>query len=147
MKKMIVLALMIIGVQLAVNAQDTKRDTIRSHYKGEARTKMKNELNLSKEQSQKMKEIREESKQKMQALRDDKSISDADRKAKAADLMKERREKTESILNTDQKQKMKEWSEKRKEHMKDGDRHKGMKRWKERKEQKEKAEQPEKSEQ
>lgn len=122
------MALAVIGIQFAASAQE-KRDTIRSHYKSEARTKMKDELNLTKEQSQKMKEIKEDTKAKMQALRDDKSLSDADRKQKSAAIMKESMEKRNAILNDEQKAKMKEWQAKRKDHMKkDGERkHKGHK--------------------
>ncbi|WP_127130272.1 Spy/CpxP family protein refolding chaperone [Pseudoflavitalea rhizosphaerae] len=127
MKKIIVLALAVIGVQLAASAQE-KRDTIRSHHKSEARIKMKEELNLSKEQSEKMKAIQADTRTKMQALRDDKSISDADRKAKAGAIMKERKEKTDAILTPEQKEKMKQLGEKRKMH-KGGDK----KHWKERK--------------
>lgn len=127
MKKIIVLALAVIGVQLAASAQE-KRDTIRSHHKSVARVKMKEELNLSKEQSEKMKAINADTRTKMQALRDDKSISDADRKAKAGAIMKERKEKTDAILTPEQREKMKEMGKKAKEHRKGDKKH-----WKERK--------------
>lgn len=122
------MALAVIGFQYAASAQvQEKRDTIRSHHKGDVRTKMKDELNLSKEQSEKMKAIHADSKARMQALRDDKSLSEADRKAKAAEIMKERKEKTDAILNPEQREKMKQWGEKAKEHrMKEG-----KKQWKE----------------
>lgn len=127
MKRLLVLAVAVIGIQFAVSAQvQEKRDTIRSHYKGDARTKMKDELNLSKEQSEKMKAIHADSKARMQALRDDKTISDADRKTKAAEIMKERKEKTDAILNPEQREKMKQWGEKMKEHRKG----EGKKHWK-----------------
>lgn len=127
MKRLLVLAVAVIGIQFAVSAQvQEKRDTIRSHYKGDVRTKMKDELNLSKEQSEKMKAIHADSKARMQALRDDKTISDADRKTKAAEIMKERKEKTDAILNPEQREKMKQWGEKMKEHRKG----EGKKHWK-----------------
>lgn len=127
MKRLLVLAVAVIGIQFAVSAQvQEKRDTIRSHYKGDVRTKMKDELNLSKEQSEKMKAIHADSKARMQALRDDKTISDADRKTKAAEIMKERKEKTDAILNPEQREKMKQWGEKMKEHRKV----EGKKHWK-----------------
>jgi periplasmic protein CpxP/Spy len=129
MKKIIVLALAVIGVQLAASAQE-KRDTIRSHHKTEARVKMKEELNLTKEQSEKLKAIHADTKTKMQALRDDQSLSKEDRKAKAGAIMKERKEKTDAILNAEQKEKMKQWEAKKKDHMKAG----GKKQWKDRKE-------------
>ncbi|HVK49739.1 MAG TPA: hypothetical protein VM488_17875, partial [Pseudobacter sp.] len=126
-KRLLVLAVAVIGIQFAVSAQvQEKRDTIRSHYKGDVRTKMKDELNLSKEQSEKMKAINADSKARMQALRDDKTISDADRKVKAAEIMKERKEKTDAILNPEQREKMKQWGEKMKEHRKG----EGKKHWK-----------------
>ena len=127
MKRLLVLAVAVIGIQFAVSAQvQEKRDTIRSHYKGDVRTKMKDELNLSKEQSEKMKAINADSKARMQALRDDKTISDADRKVKAAEIMKERKEKTDAILNPEQREKMKQWGDKMKEHRKG----EGKKHWK-----------------
>lgn len=127
MKRLLVLAVAVIGIQFAVSAQvQEKRDTIRAHYKGDVRTKMKDELNLSKEQSEKMKAIHADSKARMQALRDDKTISDADRKTKAAEIMKERKEKTDAILNPEQREKMKQWGEKMKEHRKG----EGKKHWK-----------------
>lgn len=123
MKRLLVLALAVIGIQFAASAQE-KRDTIRSHYKGDARAKMKDELNLSKEQSEKMKAIHADSKARMQALRDDKTLTEANRKVKAAEIMKDRKAKTEAILNPEQKEKMKQWGEKRKEHRKaDGRKH------------------------
>jgi protein CpxP len=128
MKRLLVLAITLIGIQFAVSAQvQEKRDTIRPHHKGDVRSKMKDELNLSKEQSEKMKAIHADSKARMQALRDDKSLSDADRKAKAAGIMKERKEKTDAILNPEQREKMKQWGEKMKEHRKG----EGKKHWKE----------------
>ncbi len=106
MKKIIVLALAVIGVQLAASAQE-KETLIRSHHKTEARAKMKEELNLTKEQSEKLKAIHADTKTKMQALRDDQSLSKEDRKAKVGAIMKEREEKTNAILSTEQKEKMK----------------------------------------
>lgn len=143
MKKIIVLALAVIGVQLAASAQE-KRDTIRSHHKSEARAKMKEELNLTKEQSEKMKAINADTKTKMQALRDDQSLSKEDRRAKAGAIMKEREEKTNAILSTEQKEKMKQWKAKQKEQMKEG----GRKHWKDRKDKmKIEKETPQKTEQ
>lgn len=127
MKRLLVLALAVIGIQFAASAQaQEKRDTIRSHYKGDARAKMKEELNLSKEQSEKMKAINADSKARMQALRDDKNLTEADRKVKAAEIMKDRKAKTDAILNPEQKEKMKQWGDKMKEHRKG----EGRKHWK-----------------
>lgn len=131
MKKLLVLAIAVIGIQFAASAQveeRVKRDTIRSHYKGDRGdrgAKMKEELNLSKEQSEKMKVIHQDTKARMQTLREDKTLSDADRKVKVSAIMKERKERVDAILNAEQKEKMKLWEGKMKEHRKDGARKHG----------------------
>ena len=127
MKKIIVLALAVIGVQFAASAQE-KRDTIRAHHKTEAKVKMKEVLNLSNEQSEKLKAINADTKAKMQALRDDKSLSQEERGTRGAAIMKERKEKTDAILTPEQREKMKQWQEKAKEHRKGDKKH-----WKDRK--------------
>ena len=70
--------------------------------------KMKTQLGLSADQSAKMDKTRAEMEQQMKTLREDKALTDEQRKDKMKDLMKQRKENMKSILTKEQLQKMKE---------------------------------------
>ena len=69
---------------------------------------MKTRLGLSDEQSAKMQKNHTEMAEKMKALREDRSLSDENKKEQMKELMKGQREKMKSILTEEQLKKMKE---------------------------------------
>lgn len=95
----------------AVNAQDT---TITEHkHKTEYRrggdrvSKMYDDLNLSSDQKDKLKVLKEEQRAKFEEIKNDASLNDDQRKEKMMELRKARKEKMDSILTDEQKAKLK----------------------------------------
>ena len=70
--------------------------------------KMAKELNLSTEQQAKIEAIRKENRSKLDAVRADATLTQEQKKAKAAEIMKAQREQMKSVLTPEQQQKMKE---------------------------------------
>jgi periplasmic protein CpxP/Spy len=67
--------------------------------------RLKTELNLTDDQTAKVKTIFEDQRAKMQALRGDESLSREDRRAKMMDLMKASRDQIRALLTPEQQQK------------------------------------------
>ncbi len=109
MKKLLIVTLVIIGWQFTAGAQE-KRDTIRATSKVAERVKLKNELGLTKQQEQKMKEINQEFKSGLQAIRHDSTLTQAQRQEKGRALMEDRKKKINEVLTPDQQAKYKQWS-------------------------------------
>lgn len=80
--------------------------------------KMKAELNLSEEQSAKLKANREAMAEKIKSLREDKSLSDENRKEQVKELMKKQKEEMKSILTEEQLKKLEEKKRHRYSHRK-----------------------------
>ena len=74
---------------------------------------MKQDLNLSEEQSAKLQSSRDELRQKMQALRENHSLSDEAKKEQMKELMNQRKENLRSILTDEQWKKFQEENQKR----------------------------------
>jgi hypothetical protein len=74
---------------------------------------MKQDLNLSEEQSAKLQKSRDELHQKMQALRENQSLSDEAKKEQMKELMKQRKENLRSILTDEQWKKFQEETQRR----------------------------------
>ncbi|MDI3322154.1 hypothetical protein [Pinibacter soli] len=74
------------------------------------------ELNLSQNQQTQWKSINKEYKDKMMALKNDKTLSDQQRKDQFKSLSQERRNKVTGILNDDQKAKLAEFKKDRHQH-------------------------------
>lgn len=70
--------------------------------------KMKTELGLTEEQSAKLDKQRTEMGARMKAIREDKALSDEQKKEKVKDLMKQRKESMKSVLTEEQLKKLKE---------------------------------------
>ena len=70
--------------------------------------RMKKELNLTDEQSAKLDESRKAMSEKMKSIRDDKSLTDEQRKEKSMELRKQQKESMKSILTEEQLKKMQE---------------------------------------
>ena len=85
--------------------------------------KMKNELNLSKDQKVQMKALHQENKQQMEAIKNDASLTPDQKKEKMKELRKSQSAKINSILTPDQQAKRKEIMEQRRQnHMQNGKR-------------------------
>jgi hypothetical protein len=80
---------------------DRKDDSARGHKK-----EMMGDLNLSKEQKIKFKEARQASKAKKQAIENDEKLSKEDKEAELKALHQEQAKNTMSILNDEQKEKL-----------------------------------------
>lgn len=80
------------------------------------------ELGLSQEQKDQMKQIRKTQREKMQAIRDDSSLSMEDRREKMRGLRKETHSKVNALLTPEQRQKVEQY---RKEHRADRRGHRG----------------------
>lgn len=74
---------------------------------------MKADLGLSDEQSAKLKSNREAMAAKIKAVREDKSLTDENKKEQAKELMKKQREEMKSILTEEQLKKMEEQKQQR----------------------------------
>lgn len=82
--------------------------------RGEKREMMK-ELNLSKEQKIKLKNLKQDNKAKIDAVQNDASLSDAEKKVKLKELKKQQLLSTMSVLNEEQKAKLKQLRKDKKE--------------------------------
>jgi hypothetical protein len=74
---------------------------------------MKQTLNLTDEQSAKLKTNREAMQQKIKSIREDQSLNDESKKEKVKELMKQQKENMRSILTEDQLKKLDELKQKR----------------------------------
>lgn len=74
-------------------------------------------LTLTPEQSAKIKPIMERDREKMRELREDKSLSQEDRRAKLGELARTRTEEIRAVLTPEQQEKYKALMEKRREAM------------------------------
>ncbi|MDB5202628.1 MAG: hypothetical protein JWQ27_2037 [Ferruginibacter sp.] len=108
MKKILALSLAFSAVVFTASAQEqrAKQADQQGQHQRRGGDQMMKDLNLTEAQKTQMKANREEAKQKMDALKNDKSLSDADLKTRRAALMQEQKQKMESILTADQKAKM-----------------------------------------
>ena len=100
---------------LLTNDQKTQLEKLKAdrmvqmEERAKARTeKMKQELNLTEDQSAKLKNNREMLRQKMQALREDQSLSDEAKREQIKELMKQRRDNLRTILTEEQWKKLQE---------------------------------------
>jgi Spy/CpxP family protein refolding chaperone len=95
--------------------QKAKLEKKKEEHKGEMKEMgkargeiMKKELNLTDEQSAKLDASRKQMAEKMQSIRDDKSLSEEQVKEKSKELRKEQMKNMKSILTEEQLKKMKE---------------------------------------
>ena len=64
-------------------------------------------LNLTREQARKLKDIRQQNKGQLDAIRNDANLQPADRRAKLRDLMQQQQDQMSQILSPEQQQRMK----------------------------------------
>ncbi len=102
------------------NAAKTER--IRTHKEGKGKhagaMDMQKELNLTTDQSNRMKDIGNSYKGKMKALRTDNTLSKEQKKAQMADIKKSHDAEIKGVLNADQYTKMTEMKKQRRDKMK-----------------------------
>lgn len=84
-------------------SQKVQSDSSRHFKKG----KMEHDLNLTSDQKAQMKTLRENNKQQREAIQNDASLTQDQKKAKMKDLHKEQSDKMNSILTPDQQAKRK----------------------------------------
>lgn len=118
MKRVFVLLAVTAMTQLGF-AQQTKptenasQENSKMNHKGHGKKnwrekkKMMDELNLTNDQKAKMKEMKQVNKEKRQAILDDKSLTEDQRKNQLKDLNKTHHEAFKGILSDEQKEKMK----------------------------------------
>lgn len=118
MKKTIILAALL-GVFSITNtfAQTETKEAPKKEKKeraarGDNRPNPMADLNLSADQENKMKALNEEGRTKAEAIRNDASLSDDDKRAKMMEMRKAQNEKRLAILTPEQKKK---WEQKMKE--------------------------------
>jgi Spy/CpxP family protein refolding chaperone len=88
-----------------------QREERKSHFgerSGRRMDRIKADLNLSDDQSARLKAKRESMSAKMKSLREDKSLSDEDRKTQTKALMQKQKEEMKSILTEEQIKKLEE---------------------------------------
>lgn len=89
------------------------RDTVRGHKgpgkgeRGDRMAKMQQELNLTADQQQRMKSIRDQYRPQLEAIRNDNSLTPEQKKAKAKGIMKAQMDQMKTVLTPEQQQKMK----------------------------------------
>lgn len=93
--------------------QRAEQKTKMQDFQKQHAQKMKERLNLTDEQSAKMDANRKEIGEKMKSIREDKSLSDEQKREKVKDVMKSNKEKMKSILTDEQMKKMNEMRHKR----------------------------------
>lgn len=125
MKKIIAILAVVFMSQLAIAqesaATETKKATSerKMHHKGGKHKKeMMKALNLNDEQKAKLKEMKTANKEKREAIKNNSSLTEAQKKAQMKALKTEQRNGMQSILSGEQKQKMKEMRAKMKEEKK-----------------------------
>ena len=82
-------------------------------HHGRGMGKMAQRLNLSDQQKQQFQQIRQQGKQQALAIRNDSSLSDADKKQKLQALHKQNREQMMGMLTPEQKEQFKQMREER----------------------------------
>jgi len=100
MKKIIISALVIVLAYGSVMAQEKTKT--KNHHKDQY-GKMSENLNLSQEQKDQMKTINDEFRNQMQALKKNEGITVKEQKTRREELVKNHRERVQSILTQEQK--------------------------------------------
>lgn len=117
MKKMFVLMAVTAICQMGFSQQnpptennlktETGTGYMRNHKEKHDRRKMMSELNLTSDQKTKLKEMRMANKQKKDAIMNNSSLSETQKREQLKDLHKEHAKGLENVLTDDQKAKMK----------------------------------------
>lgn len=106
-KTAILVLLFGLALGLTVSAQD-KRDTIRPKQNKEVKKSLSSELALSKEQSKKLKEVNQDIRARLTAIRNDTTLMEDTRRKEQRKLVKERQQRISGMLTDDQQKKYRE---------------------------------------
>src|SRR5205823_12329301 len=106
MKKLLAITLLIVGLAITSIAQQAPLP--QKQNKKEVKKKMKDELNLSKEQAKQLKRINVEFKDKARTIKENNSLTREQKKVQLKTLHKERIAKVNTILTPEQQQKFNE---------------------------------------
>ena len=93
-----------LALGLTVSAQG-KRDTIRAKQNLVQRKNLSSELALNKEQSKQLKEVNQDIRTKLTALRNDTTLMEDTRKKEQRRLVRERQQRISGLLTADQQKK------------------------------------------
>lgn len=119
MKKLFVLSLLACGLALGSQAQVTRTVTSKQKVQSDSSRKVHlqqmKDLNLTKDQQAQMKSMRQDAKSQRDAIKNDASLTQEQKKAKMKDLEQTFKAKRDAILTPDQISKMKEY--KKENHM------------------------------
>jgi Spy/CpxP family protein refolding chaperone len=111
MKKLLAVALSFSLFAFTANAQVSRKSNEQNKVQRDSLHKrngnMMKDLNLTEAQKTQLKESRQNSKQQMDAIKNDASLTQDQKKAKMQELRKSQQEKMNSILTADQKAKLK----------------------------------------
>ncbi|GAB3007280.1 hypothetical protein GCM10027051_03860 [Niabella terrae] len=110
------LALFTVSASYAQDAPPPTKEKKEQRARRDGRGNPYESLNLTQDQKDKVKAYNEEQKKKMDAIRDDASLSDDQKREKRMELMKAGRTHMESLLTPEQKEK---WKAMRKERAKE----------------------------
>jgi hypothetical protein len=108
MKKILVLATAFLFMSTCIMAQN---DSIRNNRKA-LKKEMAKEAGISKEQGKQAKQINNDFKGQMKAIRNDATLTDEQKKEKIRTLNQERRTKIQAVFTPDQQAKMKAFRDK-----------------------------------
>jgi Spy/CpxP family protein refolding chaperone len=112
MKKIISVLAVLVAISMGAAAQESDAmvgEKKKHHGRKAMHKKMRQELQLSKEQDQQMREINKSMKGQLQGIRNDQSLSNEQKREKLKALHKERRTKVNGILTPGQQEQMKKF--------------------------------------
>ena len=112
MKKFVLIAAAAIAFATATQAQDSSSVKMHQHPKMQ-RAQMFDELNLTQDQKEKMKKLREDNMQKTDAIKNNSSLTDEQKGDQMKSLRQEQKKSMDAILTNEQKTKMKQLREER----------------------------------
>lgn len=118
MKKLLMPFALSLLVLTNATAQEKTNETSK-HQRQDKHQKIGKELNLSKEQSEKIKAINQDFKAKTKALKSNDNITNGELKKEMKVLYDNRQSQVKSTLNVDQQKKLDELKARRKNHKKD----------------------------
>jgi Spy/CpxP family protein refolding chaperone len=108
MKKVVIYLLSIVFFCISATAQQ-KRDTVGFNGKqSKSKIKLKEELNLSKKQSRDIRTVNQRYKQELETVKADTSLSKEQQQQKRREIIRERQQKTDSLLTPEQRKKARE---------------------------------------
>ena len=105
MKKILVFTLLMAGISVSSYSQQTTPGKEKEIPK-EERKKIREDLNLTKEQSKELQATNEKFKEEAKAVKDDETLSKEQKKEKLKILQAERESKLKTVLTPEQQQKM-----------------------------------------